>query len=201
MYLPCSRSGRLDSQLCCELLPTDNLRIIFKFLPIPDKRNLIRTNKKCNMLSNLIPDAENYFWNHTIVDYVIGCDSYSCVKKCTLLEKKTMEYIYYGYINIMPMSYINNNNKLFIQKYIYFHTGVIGNEDIIYMLLCIANGSKLLENILSGIAFSGNFVLLKRYYPDFPTPALNVTVSRAARVNGHMQILKWLFYRSWPRSL
>ena len=42
-------------------LPIDNLQIIFNFLPIPDKRNLIRINLKCNTLAYLISNASNDF--------------------------------------------------------------------------------------------------------------------------------------------
>ena len=138
----------------------------------------------------MIPDAELEFWNNTIVDYAIGTECYSCVKKYTLLEKLTMEMLYYGYINIMPRSYINNNNKLFTQKYLYFYSGVIGNEEIIYMLMSICNRSELLENIIIGMAFSGQFDLFIKYNDCFFVPKINM--ARAAAVNGHLKMLKFL---------
>ena len=70
-------------------LSIDNLRIIFNFLSIPNKRNFIKVNKYFNVLSNLMTGAELEFWNYIMRDYIacnytIGLKTYSCVKKSTL---------------------------------------------------------------------------------------------------------------------
>ena len=127
----------------------DNLRIIFIFLPIPDKRNFVRTNKNNNSLAHLIVNAENVFWQNMPV-YTTSYGYNLKIKNPTTLEKLTMEMLYYGYPHIMPRSYINNYNRLFREKYIYFHAGIIGNKEIIHILASINDDYFKKGDILSG---------------------------------------------------
>ena len=173
-------------------LPIDNLRIIYNFLPMPDKRNLIRVNKKCNVMSNLIPNVENEFWQ-SLPTYTIDYKYFS-MKKMTKLENLTMEMLYYGYVSIMPRSYINNYNRLFREKYLHFHAGVIGNKEIIHMLISLTDNNT----ILMGLAYSGYFELLKtcvkliKIYID--------DVVYAATAGRHTKILKWILRNYNPND-
>ena len=136
----------------------DNIQIIYYFLPMPDKRNLIRVNKKCNTLSYLISDSKKEFFK-SMVSYN-AIDKYEFVmENLTILEEITMEFLYYGYPSIMPRQYINNNNKILRQKYLYFHTSVIGNKELIHILIRISNIE--IGSLIKGLAYPGKLKLLK----------------------------------------
>ena len=172
----------------------DNLRIIYNFLPIPDKRNFIRINKKCNTLAYLISNSKNEFRKNMAI-YQIFKEYKFDMKNLTKLEELTMESLYYGYISMMPRSYINNNNRLLKESYLYFHTGVIGNKEIIHMLTSI---SKInICDITEGLAFSGHTKLLKIYINmivsmDKDKDKDKDNIITAASAGRQIKILKWL---------
>ena len=119
----------------------------------------------------------------------------------TILEKLTIEMLYYGYINIMPRSYINNYNRIFRDTYIYFHSGVIANKEIIYVLKSITSDIIKRRDILNGLAYSGRLEsqlcceFLLKTDVSLIDCAKNNTILEAVASVGNMKILKWLLRR------
>ena len=144
----------------------DTLRIIYIFLPMPDKRNFIRVNKKCNTLAYLISKSTKEFWKS--IRKMTTHHEFN-LENLTILEELIMESLYYGYISIMPRRYINNYNRIFRLRYLYFHAGLIGNKEIIHMITSISNVNYNIILILEGLAYSDNLKLLKMYIYDLIT--------------------------------
>ena len=105
-------------------LPIDIILIIIKLLPIPDIRNLIRCDKKLNLLrfKNILSiiNINSLNWKNKLNFELTNSKYYKFLAPNSFktidlqdfspIEKYTVEVICYGYIHLLPDKYILNNS-------------------------------------------------------------------------------------------
>lgn len=101
-------------------LPQDITNIIFSYLPISSKRQVIRTCKTLYKNPKMMIPIEKSFFKEICSSsiYLIRCRTQQLFDNN--LHKYTTEFIYDNNLNIMPLRYFNEYNlALCANKYIY----------------------------------------------------------------------------------
>ena len=133
-----------------DILPTDIILILLDVLPMCDKRNLIRCTVQFNKLTFLMQQYQSKFLKSMAFVWNISLTS---------LEKYTLEYVYDGYVNIMPKHYINNHNKiLYAYSDIYYHAGKENHTELIKLL--VNHNKKYIQEIINGLATNNHLTTL-----------------------------------------
>ena len=171
----------------------DILRIIFDYLPISDKRNLIRTCNSCYKLSILIPNVEKEFQE------MINSTKYLYGTKFTSFDnplyKYTIELVYDGYTHLIPDRYVIPENRIMHYYHnIYYQTANKGNLDMLQLMLQIKNPPNLKKNIdylVRGAAKGGHKYILEWIMQKYKKKINHRATEYAAKGN-HFELLKWL---------
>jgi hypothetical protein len=157
-------------------IPNEIIFIIFSLLKITDKRLLTRTCKSYNDITkNLIKEAEQNLG----VKYFGKYDKY-CV------EKFTLELCYDGYFDLIPNTYLTNNNKIIIKALVYF-----GNIDKLKIAV-INNNVKWDPRTIAFAYLSNNTEIVKwtlAHNCTYDTYAQHCACSWSAKF-GNLDLLK-----------
>ena len=168
-----------------EILTQDALKLILDILPMPDKRNLLRCTTWTNKLNNLLPLYEKQFYDLTYSLFIEPLHIY----RLKPLEKYTLEYTYYGYVNAMPKEYINVNNKiLYFSSRICYHAGKNNYVELIKILTYYTKRYEC--EIMKGLAKGGHLETLKWCRTN--DYEWNSDVCSNAALGGCLEVLKWL---------
>ena len=166
------------------LLPKEIQLLILSQLPIPDKRNLIRTSKSFNALKERIKEDEKFFLKMIKDTSYLGFYTHRLNK----LEKYTLEFAYYGYIDMIPRRYMTRTNRIFLCPQFYFNSA---KKNFIKLCDILTFSSDLYNklNVTYGAASGGHLNLLKWALKNGCSWD-SATCAHAA-INGHLEVLKW----------
>lgn len=157
-------------------IPYDQILIIFQLLPMVDKRNLYRTQKRFTNLP--IKDAEDEFENS------INEKKYFSNR----LNRYTYEHIYSGYAKLIPERYlIRTNFILYRSSKIYYNSAKQGYLDNLTLLIRCNKTCR--HWIMRGAAEGGHLEILK-WGLENSCELDNVVLNKAAEY-GHLEIIKW----------
>ncbi len=155
-----------------DTLPLELVLDIFnKMCLITDKRQLLRTCKKYNLLTKEI--FIEYASNYVIKDFD------KITKYC--VEKFTLELCYDGYFEMIPEHYIISGNKLLIKSLSYF--GIV-----ILLELCKMKGFNM-NTVCEYAALNGHLSVLQ--WARENGCEWNSNTCAFAAKNGHLSVLQW----------
>ena len=153
-------------------LLSDIILIIIQLLPVPDTRNLLRCDKKTNLLASnkiiaSIIDINSLNWENklnndlvTINPKFINYGDYIWRERLSECEKYTFEIICYGYIHLLSKRYMFKYNGILCNyTKIYIHIGYNNFLDLIKFLS--KNFNTCYYYILEGAAINGNLKIYK----------------------------------------
>ena len=172
-----------------ELLPSDIKKIIIDILPIPDKRNLIRSCKYFNNLHYLIKSYETKFVELLHVTKFVSIEPI----KFNQCELYALEYIYYDRANI-PDKYLDYNKEL-LTKYALLYVNMAMNQTNVCKKIHKKYGRHI-NNIMCGAAYNGNLQLMK--WAGKNGGCLRAILCNHVARNGHLEELKWLRKKQCP---
>ncbi len=156
-----------------ETLPDEIILLIFEnILKITDKRQFLRTCTKYNTTTKYSIQSfeQDYF-----VRYFNKIDYY-CV------EKFTLELCYDKYFNMIPITYINFDNKIIAKALAAFNN--------IELLKIAKNNGCNFDDINYYASLYGHLEILKWAFANGYYHGCT-TISETAALNGHLDILKW----------
>ena len=162
---------------------TDIILVIIELLPIPDIRNLLRCNKKLNLLffnKNILSiiDINSLNWgkklNHELEKSIIGHRLITLYGKNFIYptnlfkkEKYTVEIVCFGYKHLIPNRYM-------------VHNTVLSNSQI-----CLHNGYNAFWDLIKFVKYD--------YYGM-------IHIAFGAIITGNLKILKWLKHNNFDFS-
>ena len=135
-------------------LPVDLIKIILNYLPIIDKRNLIRSCQCLNQLYPLIKYFEKEFME------LLNTTNFVSNKPINLnqCEIYALEYIYYDREDI-PDKYLEHN-KILLTKYPLLYVNMAGKRSNICKKI-YHKYSKHINKIMKGAILGGNLQMVK----------------------------------------
>ncbi len=156
-------------------MPNEIICLIFDNIPtITDKRQFIKTCKFYNIITKKIM---KYYEDNFTVKYFTKIDLY-CV------EKFTLELCYDKYFNMIPLSYINPNNKILIKA--------LASFNCIELLQIAKNNGCALHSVCAWAAWFGHFDIVKWGKENGSNFDSNVCASAA--FGNNLEILKWIVF-------
>ncbi len=164
-----------------DFIPNDLIPLIFyNIKKITDKRQFLRVCKRHNILTkSLMCEFERDFIINRFKKFNVNC-----------VEKFTLELCYDSYFNMIPMSYINSNNKVLIKALVKFNC---------LELLKIANNNNCnMDGICYYSSKYGNLEILK--WARENGCIWNSNTCTNAAYYGHLEILKWALENHCNRS-
>ena len=166
-----------------ELLPLDIKRILVNILPIPDKRNLIRSCKTFNQLYYLMKSYETEFEELLNVTKFVSDNP----RKFNQCELYALEYIYHDRDNI-PDKYLEHNTDLLEDhSLLYFNMAMNQNK------ICKKIYQKYenyITSIMKGAVLNGDLEMVK--WARENGCEWHTDIARYAAGNGNLEVLKWI---------
>ena len=198
-------------------LSIDIIKILLDYLPIIDKRNLIKSCKYLKQLYPLMKIFETEFIELLNTNKFVSDNPI----KFTQYERYVLEYIYYDRENI-PIEYLKyNKNLLVAHRLLYFNMadkapnickkiysqfkanieeimdGAVVTGNLKMVKWARMNGSNWGYHTYDMAARYGQIKVLKLLYKN--NCSINTTVIyNSAASNGQLEVLKWAHKKGWP---
>ena len=171
----------------------DIILTIFTYLPITDKRNLIRTSTLFHKLSAHMPQIEKEF--QKMINDTKFLISINYTGFYNPLYKYTIELIYDGYSHLIPEHYIISKNRIMHEyKKVYYRAALNGNLDMIKILLSSKQNYYIKRQnaaqVMIGAAEAGRFEILEWMLDN--NYHFNGCMTAYAAKGNQFELFKWL---------
>ena len=168
-----------------ELLLLDIKRIIVDILPMPDKRNLIRSCKNFNQLNYLMKLYETEFVELLNVNKFV----YDRPLKFNQCELYALEYIYYDREYIPDIYLEHNKNLLTDYPSLYFNMAM-NQINVCKKIYQKYKKEVFIHSMTDGAASVGNLEMIKWGMAN--GCKWNTDKCMFAAQSGNLEVLKWL---------
>ena len=166
-------------------LPIDIIKIILFYLPIIDKRNLIRSCKYLNQLYPLMKIFESEFVE------LLNLTKFIANKpiKLNQCELYALEYIYYDRKNI-PDKYLDYNKNLLTKHSLLYFNMAINQINVCKKIYQKYKKEVFIHSMTDGAASVGNLEMIKWGMAN--GCKWNTDKCMFAAQSGNLEVLKWL---------